>query len=61
LAREPLRRDQPSFDIQGQEQPTPWIEGCRCAYDVKTGRFSVPDGFAGNNARAIKPPGDSRD
>ena len=50
-----------SFDIQGQKQPTPWIEGRRCVYDVKTGRFSVPDGFADNNAKAIKLPGDRRD
>jgi hypothetical protein len=50
-----------SFDIQGQEQPTPWIEGWRCVYDVKTGSFSVPKGFADNNAKAIKTRGDGRD
>ena len=50
-----------SFDIQGQEQPTPWIEGWRCVYDVKTGTFSVPNGFADNNAKAIKTRGDGRD
>ena len=50
-----------SFDIQGQEQPTPWIEGWRCVYDVKSGTFSVPDGFADNNAKAIMTRADGRD
>ncbi len=50
-----------SFDIQGQEQATPWIEGWRCVYDVKTGTFSAPKGFADNNAKAIKTRGDGRD
>ena len=50
-----------SFDIQGQEQPTPWIEGWRCVYDVKSGTFSVPDGFADNNAKAIMTRANGRD
>jgi hypothetical protein len=28
-----------SFDIQGKEKPSPWIEGWRCVYDLKTGAF----------------------
>jgi hypothetical protein len=43
-----------SFDIQGQEKPTPWIEGWRCIYDLKTGKFSIPPEFADNNAEAVK-------
>lgn len=46
-----------SFDIQGQDRPTPWIEGWHCVYDLKTGEFSVPPDFADNNAKAIKTPG----
>ncbi len=46
-----------SFDIQGQDKPTPWIEGWHCVYDMKTGQFSVPPDFADNNAKAIKQPG----
>jgi len=45
-----------SFDIQGQDQPTPWIEGWRCVYDLKTGAFSVPDSFADDNAKTVKTP-----
>jgi len=44
-----------SFDTQG-EKPSPWIEGWRCVYDLKTGAFSVPPDFAENNAKAIKNP-----
>lgn len=40
------------FDIQGNEKPTPWIEGWRCVYDTETGKFSVPAGFAEHNAKA---------
>lgn len=43
-----------SFDIQGQEKSTPWVEGWRCVYDLKTGEFTVPPDFADNNARALK-------
>jgi hypothetical protein len=46
-----------SFDIQGQEKPSPWIEGWTCVYDLKTGQFSVPPDFAEKNAKAIKKPG----
>jgi hypothetical protein len=49
-----------SFDIQGEEKPSPWIEGWRCVYDVKTGNFSIPSDFADHNARALKLPGQSR-
>jgi hypothetical protein len=45
-----------SFDVQGEEKPTPWIEGWRCLYDMKTGAFSVPSEFSGHNAKAIKSP-----
>lgn len=43
-----------SFDIQGQKKPSPWVEGWRCVYDMKTGRFAVPPDFADDNARALK-------
>lgn len=45
-----------SFDTQGQDKPSPWIEGWHCAYDLKTGTFSVPPEFAANNAEAVKKP-----
>ena len=45
-----------SFDQQGEENKTPWIEGWRCVYDMKTGAFSVPPDFAENNAKAVKYP-----
>jgi hypothetical protein len=45
-----------SFDIQGQDKPTPWIENWHCVYDLKTGTFSVPADFAENNAKSIKTP-----
>lgn len=41
-----------SFDIQGNDKPTPWIDGWRCVYDTQTGRFSVPAAFAEHNAQA---------
>jgi hypothetical protein len=40
------------FDIQGNDRPTPWIEGWRCVYDTQTGKFSVPAVFAEHNAKA---------
>ena len=46
-----------SFDMQGEEEKTPWIEGWRCVYDFKTGAFSVPPDFAENNVKAVKYPG----
>ena len=49
-----------SFDIQGQDKPTPWIENWHCVYDLKTGTFSVPADFADNNANAVKTPGPAR-
>jgi hypothetical protein len=51
-----------SFDIQGNERPTPWIEGWRCVYDTQTGKFSVPSAFAENNAlaRQLPKPKDKR-
>jgi hypothetical protein len=49
-----------SFDIQGQDKPTPWIEGWRCVYDLKTGNFSIPGDFAEKNAKAIKLPGSDK-
>jgi hypothetical protein len=45
-----------SFDTQGEEKPSPWIEGWHCVYDLKTGAFSVPPDFAENNAKAVKNP-----
>jgi hypothetical protein len=45
-----------SFDMQGEEEKTPWIEGWHCVYDLKTGAFSVPPDFAENNAKAVKMP-----
>src|SRR4029079_3389867 len=45
-----------SFDIQGNAKPSPWIEGWRCVYEVRTGEFSVPAVFAEHNAKARKYP-----
>jgi hypothetical protein len=45
-----------SFDTQGEEKPSPWIEGWHCVYDLKTGAFSVPPDFAENNAKALRKP-----
>jgi hypothetical protein len=45
-----------SFDMQGEEIKTPWIEGWHCVYDLKTKAFSVPPDFAENNAKAVKTP-----
>jgi hypothetical protein len=45
-----------SFDMQGEEVKTPWIEAWRCVYDLKTGEFSVPPDFADYNAKAITYP-----
>jgi hypothetical protein len=49
-----------SFDMQGQDEPAPWIEGWRCVYDVKTGTFSVPSSFAEINVKALGTRGDGR-
>jgi len=45
-----------SFDMQGDEEKTPWIEDWHCVYDTKTGEFSVPPDFADDNAKAVKYP-----
>ena len=45
-----------SFDIQGNDKPTPWIDGWRCVYDTRTGNFSVPAAFAEHNAQARQLP-----
>lgn len=45
-----------SFDIQGNDKPTPWVDGWRCVYDTQTGGFSVPASFAGHNAAARQLP-----
>jgi hypothetical protein len=45
-----------SFDTQGDEKPSPSIEGWRCVYDLKTQAFSVPADFAENNAKAVRDP-----
>jgi hypothetical protein len=43
-----------SFDTQGDERPSPWIEGWRCVYDLKTQAFSVPPDFTEHNAKAVR-------
>jgi len=45
-----------SFDAQGEEKPLPWIEGRRWVYDLTSGAFSAPPGFAEHNAKAVKAP-----
>jgi hypothetical protein len=45
-----------SFDMQGEEVKTPWIEDWHCVYDLKTGAFSVPAEFAEHNLKAITYP-----
>ena len=45
-----------SFDDQGEDRPRPYIEDWWCAYDLKTGTFSVPAAFAGHNAKSMKTP-----
>jgi hypothetical protein len=49
-----------TFDAQGEEKPLPWVEGWRCAYDMKTGQFSIPPDFADHNAKAVKLPDPDR-
>ena len=44
------------FDIQGNDKPTPYIQGWRCVYDTQTGQFAVPAPFAEHNAQARKLP-----
>jgi len=45
-----------SFDAQGEDKPLPYIEDWWCAYDLKTGTFSVPAAFAKHNAEAFQTP-----
>lgn len=45
-----------SFDIQGNDKPTPWISDWHCVYDTQTGKFSVPSAFAEHNAKARQLP-----
>ena len=45
-----------NFDAQGEEHKLPWIEDWWCAYDLKTGAFSVPAAFAAHNAKTITTP-----
>jgi hypothetical protein len=45
-----------SFDMQGEDVKAPWIEDWHCVYDMKTGAFSVPPGFAERNAKAVTQP-----
>ncbi len=49
-----------SFDSQGEDRPRPWITGWRCAFDTKTGQFSIPVDFARHNAKALEFPDRSR-
>ena len=44
------------FDAQGEEKPLPWVEGLSCAYDMKTGQFSIPADLADHNAKTVKLP-----
>jgi hypothetical protein len=45
-----------SFDAQGEEHKLPYIEDWWCAYDLKTGTFSVPAAFATHNAKTVTTP-----
>jgi hypothetical protein len=45
-----------NFDAQGEDKPLPYIEDWWCAYDLKTGTFSVPSAFAEHNANAYTTP-----
>lgn len=45
-----------NFDAQGEDKPLPYIEDWWCAYDLKTGKFSVPASFAEHNAKTITVP-----
>jgi hypothetical protein len=39
-----------------RKKPLPWVEGWRCAYDMKTGQFSIPADLADHNAKTVKLP-----
>jgi hypothetical protein len=45
-----------NFDAQGEDKPKPYIEDWWCAYDLKTGTFTVPAAFAKHNAQAFTTP-----
>lgn len=45
-----------NFDAQGEDKPLPYIRDWWCAYDLKTGAFSVPAAFAEHNAKAFTTP-----
>jgi hypothetical protein len=45
-----------NFDAQGENKPKPHIVDWWCAYDLKTGTFSVPTAFADHNAKAFTTP-----
>ena len=45
-----------NFDAQGEDKPKPYIEDWWCAYDLKTGTFTVPASFAEHNAKAYTTP-----
>jgi hypothetical protein len=45
-----------NFDDQGEDNPLPYIRDWWCAYDLKSGTFSVPPAFAEHNAKAVTPP-----
>jgi hypothetical protein len=45
-----------NFDAQGEDKPLPYIKDWWCAYDLKTGAFSVPAAFAEHNAKAYTTP-----
>jgi len=45
-----------NFDAQGEDKPLPYIEDWWCAYDLKTGKFTVPAAFAEHNAKTVTTP-----
>jgi len=45
-----------NFDAQGEDKPLPYIRDWWCAYDLKTGTFTVPASFAEHNAKAYTTP-----
>jgi hypothetical protein len=45
-----------NFDGQGDDKPLPYLEDWWCAYDLKTGTFTVPAAFAKHNAKTFMPP-----
>jgi hypothetical protein len=45
-----------NFDGQGDDKPLPYLEDWWCAYDLKTGTFTVPAAFAKHNAETFTTP-----